>query len=116
MPCRCFEQALYNERQVRSQFGSFDGDRPVRSLFVLVVACALLAPPLAHARDWGAGFRPQLQAQGLQPGKKDPGQHPRGDREKRPMPDKDHRGRLTQEERRELHRDLDRANREIYRK
>jgi hypothetical protein len=88
----------------------------VKSLFVLVVVCALLAPPLAHARDRGTGFRLQLQAQGMQPGKKNPGQHPRGDREKRATPDKDHRGRLTHEERRELNRDLDRANREIYRK
>lgn len=88
----------------------------MRSLLVLIVACALLAPPFAHARDRGTGFRMQLQAQGGQPPKKHPGYPPRGEREKRPMPDKDHRGRLTHEERRELHRDLDRANREIYRK
>jgi hypothetical protein len=30
--------------------------------------------------------------------------------------DKGHKNRLTEEERRELHRDLDRANREIYRR
>jgi len=88
----------------------------VKSLFVLVMACALLAPPLALARDWGSGFRMQSQTQGGQAGKKYPGRPPRGERENRPMPDKDHRGRLTQEERRDLHRDLDRANREIYRK
>ena len=88
----------------------------MKSLFVLFVACVLVAPPLAHARDRGTGSRMQLQAQGGQTGQKRPGHPPRGEREKRPMPDKDHRGRLTQEERRELHRDLDRANREIYRK
>jgi hypothetical protein len=76
----------------------------VKALFLVVVACALVAPSLAYARDWRPGF-----ALG-------PGQFPRGDHDKRGMPDKDNRGRLTQEERRELHRDLDRANREIYKK
>jgi hypothetical protein len=48
--------------------------------------------------------------------KKPPDQPPRGERNQRGGQFKGHKGRLTEEERRELNRDLDRANREIYRK
>ncbi len=87
----------------------------MKGLLLMVVAGALLLPPLADARDWRPGFSAAVQAQG-QPMKKGPGQHERGNRDKRGENDKRHQGRLTQEERRELHRDLDRANREIYRR
>lgn len=86
----------------------------MKRLLLVAATCALIAAPLAHARDWRSGFAPQLQLQ-EQPAKKPPGQHPRGEQGKHGGPDKAHRGRLTQEERRELNRDLDRANREIYR-
>jgi hypothetical protein len=85
-------------------------------LFLIAVVCALLTPAVANARDgrFGAGGL-QLQAQGQQ-GKKEKGQFSRGDRGKRAEQDKRQQGRLTEAERRELHRDLDRANREIYRR
>ena len=80
-----------------------------------MVAGVLLAPA-ASARDWGGGY--VLQAPGQQM-KKGPGQPPRGGgqefRRDERQPRDDRQGRMTEEERRELHRDLDRANREIYR-
>jgi hypothetical protein len=83
----------------------------------MAVAGALVAPPVAVARDWRPGFGALAQAQG-QPVKKDPGKfHRRGEHGKpHGEHDKRHHGRLTEEQRRELHRDLDRANREIYRR
>jgi hypothetical protein len=92
-----------------------DGGCLVKRLLLLVVTCALLVPPVAYARDWGTGFGALVQTQG-QPVKKGPGQFQRGDPDKRGEQDKRNHGRLTQEERRELHKDLDRANREIYRR
>lgn len=85
----------------------------MKKLFLVVIAGALLAPPVAVAREGRTGFGAMLQAQG-QPMKKDPGQFRRED--KRKDHDKRHYGRLTEEERRELHRDLNRANREIYKR
>ena len=89
----------------------------MRGLFLLALAGALLAPPVAAARDWRPGFGAYLQAQG-QPVKKEPPgpQQGNGKRDKRFEQDKRHHGRLTDQERRDLHRDLDRANREIYRR
>jgi len=87
----------------------------VKGLLLLVVTCALLAPPAAYARDWRTGFSGLVQTQG-KPMKKAPGRFQRGDPDKRGEHGKRNQGRLTQEERRELHRDLDRANREIYRR
>ena len=84
-------------------------------LFLLGVAGALLLPPVADARDWRPGFGAFLQVQGG-PGKKASKPPQRGERDKRVERDKRHHGRLTEEQRRELHRDLDRANREIYRR
>jgi len=48
--------------------------------------------------------------------KKSGEQFQRGAWEKRGGPDKGDKSKLTEEERRDLHKDLDRANREIYRK
>jgi hypothetical protein len=73
----------------------------------------------APARDWG--YHPRLQGQ-QQQGKRGPGEYQRGgqdyrrDRDARPPRDARQPGRMTEEERRDLHRDLDRANREIYRR
>jgi len=90
----------------------------VKSLFLLAVAGGLLVAPVADARDW-RGFGPLVQAQG-QPMKKGPPpgqQFQRGERDRgHGEQDRRNQGRLTQEERRDLHRDLDRANREIYRR
>lgn len=88
----------------------------LRSLILMTVASALLAPALADARDARPGFGARLQAPGNQDVKKAPGPPMRGDRGKRVEHDKGHKNRLTEQERRELHRDLDRANREIYRR
>ena len=87
----------------------------MKKLFLLSIAGALLLPPVADARDWRAGRGAMVQDQG-QPMKKGPGPHQRGERDKRGEHGKRHQGKLTQEERRELNRDLDRANREIYRR
>lgn len=94
----------------------------VRKLLLAIAACALIAAPLAHARDRWSGFSPRAQAQGQgQQGKKAPGQGQRpqrGDRGKPQggQPDRGNQNRLSEEQRRELNRDLDRANREIYRR
>ncbi len=85
----------------------------VKKLFIVLVSCALLAPLFAEARDWRPGFG--VQAQG-QPMKKGGEQFQRGAREKRGGHDKHDKSKLTEEERRDLHKDLDRANREIYRR
>ena len=92
------------------------GNRLVKTLFVGVVLFALFAPAYAAARDLRPGFRAWAQEQGGRPTKNAQGQPPRGDRNQRGEPLKGHKGRLTEEERRQLQRDLDRANREIYRK
>jgi hypothetical protein len=90
------------------------GARTMKRLLLLALAGALLAPPIAEARDprWGSGL--QMQAQEQHP-KKRPDQF-RRERDKRGGHDKRRQNKLTDEERRELHRDLDRANREIYRR
>lgn len=88
----------------------------MRSLILVTVASVLLAPSLADARDARPGFGARLQAPGNQDVKKAPDPPMRGDRGKRVEHDKGHKNRLTEQERRELHRDLDRANREIYRR
>ena len=85
----------------------------MRKLFLMLVANALLAPLFADARDWRPGVG--VQAQG-QPMKKSGEQFRRGAREKRGGHDKQNKSKLTEEERRDLHKDLDRANREIYRR
>ena len=85
-------------------------------LSVIAVAGALLLAPHAQARDWGRGFSPRTQAQGEERVRKGPPPQQRGERGAKGEHDKRHQGRLTEEQRRELHRDLDRANREIYRR
>jgi hypothetical protein len=86
----------------------------MRMFLIFAVASALLGPPLVNARDPGPGYGPRLQAQGEHV-KKRPGEFPR-ERDKRREHDKRQQNKLTDEERRELHRDLDRASREIYRR
>ena len=80
------------------------------------LAGALLVLPAADAADWRQGRGLQLQAQG-QPVKKAPKQLQR-ERGKAGGHDKrhPHQNRLTDEERRQLRRDIDRADREIYRR
>ena len=90
-------------------------ERLTKSLLGAAMAGALLLPPFADARDWRAGRGPIVQAP-EQPVKKGPGPQKHGERDKRGEHDKSHQSKLTKEERRELNRDLDRANREIYRR
>lgn len=87
----------------------------VKTLLVTFCAGALLAAPAAGARDWRQGPGPRMQQQG-QPVKKGPQQPVRRDGDKRAEHDKGHPHRLTDQERRDLRRDVDRADREIYRR
>jgi hypothetical protein len=99
----------------------------MKRMFLIIAVLGLLAPPLAGAQRWGAPYGPGgpgFQVQG--PGKKGDGggRDYRGGRDGRdgrdvrdgrpPQRDERNQGRMTDEERRGLHQDLDRANREIY--
>lgn len=82
----------------------------------LLLLSVLAVQPAAAAqwRAFGGGFPVQMQDRrdGFQR------QQPRQREFQRPdrAPDRRHDGRLTDEERRDLHRDLDRASREIYKR
>ena len=84
----------------------------MKRLFLMIAVGVLLAPIPAEARDSRLGFVPTQQGQD-QPAKKGQDQF-RRERDKRGQSDKRQQTRLTDEQRRELHRDLDRASREIY--
>jgi hypothetical protein len=88
----------------------------MRNLLTLIAAGLLLVQPAAEARDFRPGGGARVQAQEQQSKRGGGPQKPDRDRFQRAEPEKRKPGRLTQEERRELHRDLDRANREIYRR
>jgi hypothetical protein len=83
-------------------------------ILVLVLSAAAWLVPAAHARDWSYGPLAQAQRDSSKRQAAPPPQ--RGERQRQPQPDGQGQKRLTQEERRELNRDLDRANREIYRR
>jgi hypothetical protein len=91
-------------------------------LGALAIGIMVAAQPAA-ARPWSGGFAPMLQAQG----QRDPRDMRRDKRDMRrdqrmapqrmaPERDERARGRLTDEERQDLRRDIDKANREIYRR
>jgi hypothetical protein len=82
-------------------------------LLSLAIVATLSLPHLAQARDSRGG--PRLQSQ-EQPVKRAPNGPQRFERQRPDQGERKPPGRLTQEERRDLHRDLDRANREIYRR
>lgn len=90
----------------------------MKRLLLLIAVLGLLAPPLAQAQGWRAPYGPMMQGQGPQKkGDQGGGRDFRGGRDgrdARPPRDERHQGRMTDEERRGLHQDLDRANREIY--
>jgi hypothetical protein len=86
----------------------------MKNLLALIAAFLLVLPPVAVARDARSGPRFGAQVQ-EKPVKRAPGPQ-QGERRQRGDLEKSRPGKLTQEERRELHRDLDRANREIYRR
>jgi hypothetical protein len=87
----------------------------MKTVLLVVAVLGLLAAPLAQAQRWGAAYAPLLQAQG-QTKKGDGGGRDfrRGREANPPRRDERQQGRMTDEERRGLHQDLDRANREIY--
>jgi hypothetical protein len=85
----------------------------MRDLPILIFVAMLALPHAAQARDWRGGPRMQGQEQPVQ---RAPANPPRPERQRADPGERKPPGRLTQEERRELHRDLDRANREIYRR
>jgi len=87
----------------------------MKKLLAITAIVTLLLPALAEARDRRPDSGMRMQAQGQQ-AKKGPGPMRRGESDKRGEHDKRHQNKLTDEERRGLHRDLDRANREIYRR
>jgi opacity protein-like surface antigen len=80
----------------------------MKRLLMAAAAVTLLMPALVSAGDWRPGYSAVVQAQ-HQFKKKGPARFQRGERSAR------RHDRLTDDERRELHRDLDRADREIYR-
>ena len=88
----------------------------MRRLLPLLAAALLLMQPAAEARDVRPGARVQAQEQPNKRGNNGGNGAQRADRKPRSEPEQRKPGRLSQEERRELHRDLDRANREIYRR
>jgi len=89
----------------------------MKKVLLIIAVLGLLAPPFAAAQRWSAAYGPLLQVQGKK-GEQGGGRDGRGGREARPpqrdQRDERHQGRMTDEERRGLHKDLDRANREIY--
>ena len=85
----------------------------------LILALALAAAPItpAVAGSWGYPVLAQGQAQKGQGRAQEPRQ--RGGRDsgfERQREREDRRGQLSDDERRALHRDLDKANRELYRR
>jgi len=86
----------------------------VNAVLALVVLAAL--PAAASQRHGFGGGRVDVQFQHRQGGYQRPPQpQPQRDFQRRDFaPDRRSDSRMTDEERRDLHRDLDRANREIY--
>ena len=99
-------------------------------LGAFAIGIIVAAQPVA-ARPWSGGLAPVLQAQDQRMYPR--GQEKRGQRDdvrrdqrmapqrmapERMVPERDERarGRLTDEERQDLRRDIDKANREIYRR
>ena len=90
----------------------------MKKALLVIAASALLAPLFANAQQWSDALGSLVQVQApMKKGEYGGGRG--GGREGRPPPqpprDDRHQGRMTDEERRALHQDLDRANREIYR-
>jgi hypothetical protein len=84
-------------------------------LAVLAVAVAAWAAPAAAGPFGRPGFQIQAPHQKPRPERFERGGPGREVGPRHP-PERPQRGRLTEEERRELHRDLDKANRELYRR
>ena len=89
----------------------------MKRVFLVLALTAGVAGLPAAAAPWDvAGFHPGMQAQRGRP-VQGPGpayERPDRGRDMRYERRDDHRERLTEDERRSLHRDLDKANRELY--
>src|SRR6185369_15524831 len=96
----------------RTPSGGSRRDRTMKKALLVIAASVFLAPLFANAQQWSDAFGSLVQVQG--PMKKGEQGGGRGGRPPPPRDDR-HQGRMTDEERRALHQDLDRANREIYR-
>ena len=87
----------------------------MKAIFLALAMAAAAAACPAAASSWGyPSFVPEAQAQ-----KGPPGPPPGFERREPPRREQraDERpGRMTDDERRALHRDLDKANRELYRR
>jgi len=104
-----------------------DGSNPkgsgtMKRLVSTIAAVVVLGSAPAFAQTWGS-YMVQTQGQGQYAKKKGQGEYKGGGKDYRrekggppPRRDERHQGRMTDEQRRDLHRDLDRANREIYRR
>jgi hypothetical protein len=88
----------------------------MKIVLVAVLGGALFGAPAADARDWRQGPGPRMQQGQNQPVKKAPPQQGKRDGDKQAEHGKRHSNRLTDQERRDLRRDVDRADREIYRR
>jgi hypothetical protein len=94
----------------------------VKGLLLTIGTCVLLAAAGADARDWQSStILAQAQGHSKRGGGQAAGQGGRAQRgeqgrQQQQGQDRRDQGRMTQEERQGLHRDLDRANREIYRR
>jgi len=82
---------------------------------LVLAAAAIGVAPLAGAQGWRAPHGPVMQGQGpMKKGEPGGGREYRGGRDGPPPRDDRRQGRMTDEERRALHQDLDRAKGEIY--
>src|SRR5262245_46218360 len=87
----------------------------IRTLTLVLAVAAIALSPCAGAQGWRGPHGPTMQGQPMKKGEPGGGREYRGGPERRPPArDERHQGRMSDEERRALHQDLDRANREIY--
>jgi len=87
----------------------------LKTIFFMFVACLLALPASGEARDWRPVFRAAAEQDGRRQAD-NPRQYRRSKDDRGDSRNDRRGGRLTEDERRELHRDLDRANRELYRR
>lgn len=95
--------------------GDRKGSLTMKRLLSIVVAVILLGALPAAAQGYLVPVQGYYSKKGQGEYQRGGGKDFRREKGGRPPRDERHQGRMTDEERRELHRDLDRANREIYR-
>jgi hypothetical protein len=95
----------FEERQMKAWFGV---------LAMVAVMAAASQPAAANPRGFGPWLQAQAQPQPPERTQRDPREQ-RRDPRVAPQRDQSQRSKLTDEERRGLRRDIDQANRDIYR-